>query len=135
MSTTKVAPESKIFHNIISKYYEARSSSDGRGGAGFVSLTNSVRSGTRKVRVCASDFVADVELAANRALRDYPAERQLFKRIYLDADEAFKTVFSKRMNAEAFDLLIKEIERRVGVEFESAGIYPIEKYTEAVVAQ
>lgn len=118
------------FQNILQHYYECKASagSVGRGSGIYTSLSRSVGNTSGKVKVSASDLVADVELAANRALRDFPAEKKLFDRVYLQADEAFRTVFQSKLNKDTFDSLINEIETRVGQEFISAGIFPIKEY-------
>lgn len=123
----------RAFHNVLEHYYDCKTSAfGGRSNTMYASLSNSVGKLCGKVRVSASDLVADVELASRRALRDYPAEYSVFKRIYLDADDQFKDVFSKKLGGGAFKGLTDELERRVGQEFIDAGIYPVQEYTRTV---
>jgi hypothetical protein len=87
------------------------------------------------VTMSSSDYVADVELAARRALRDFPAEHKTFQRLYLDDDTKFREVFARKLNKTAFDALIDGIVDRVGQEFINAGIYPLEQYMAPVDAR
>lgn len=127
MSNT-VPQEVIAFHNILDNYYSAMSNS-GSNIPFFGKLSGRGRPVVGKVRVSTSDFVADVELAANRALIDFPPERRVFKRIYLDADDDFKAIFARRLGEEQFKVMDEEIQRRVGAEFIKSSIYPLRQYT------
>lgn len=132
--SNRVPRQHTAFHDTLTQYHNCRTATDSgsRAGGFYANLSDSVSSMTGKVRVCASDLIADVELAANRALRDFPAERKVFQRIFLEQDTAFEKVFAKHLGQEPYDVLFQEIVTRVGQEFIDRDIFPIRKYTQIV---
>jgi hypothetical protein len=125
--SSKLPSSTIAFNEVMEAYYQCRTDPT-RGGGFYATLSSSVLSKCGKVQICPSDLICDVEMAANRALQDFTAERGAFRHIYLELDEAFKKEFSRSIGAENFKLMEEEIIRRVGTEFEDAGIYPIKKY-------
>lgn len=122
-ASAKTTQAVRAFHTTLNTYYVAKSGGRIKGATALGTKPNGF------VSVSSSDYVCDVEMAASRALRDYPSEKQMCQRIYMNVDDTFREVMSKK-NKEAFEALTDQIEERVGQAFIDSGIYPLSKYTE-----
>lgn len=129
--SVKLPKEVRAFNEVIQAYYTCKVSPK-NGGGFYATLANGVHSVCGKVRVTPQDMVADVELAAQRALRDFPAELHVFKRVYLDADEDFATVFARRIGQERYDEMLREMISRISAEWIKSGIWPLHTYRREV---
>lgn len=129
-----VTEESIAFNNVMAHYAECRGTSDSTtvNGIHYASITESVRSFTGRVSVCMQDFLADVALAGKRALEPFPLEYRLFRRIYLDGDEEFRSAVEKSMDQPNYEFIMNEIAKNVGRVFIDSGIYPLSAYAQTV---
>lgn len=125
-----VPAEALAFDEVIDRYQSCKASPD-RHVPFFTPLNKTLRP-TGKVRVSASDFVADVDLAMGRALAGLNNEKNILQKVLVEDDQETYRSLSQAIGHKEFLGVVKEIKRRVGKEFISCGIYPLSRYAAPV---
>lgn len=122
-----------IFRRVINRFEEFKESGgylysvDGR----HRNLTlQGARSGANPldVKIFISDFMADIELAANRVLKTDPKHLRLFREMYVKGDELAVEKIRKSMTEEAFIDMKHSIQEVLGLAFKVSRIHPVEEY-------
>jgi len=118
-----------VFRKVISRYEEVKET------RGTVSAPNiydavgnyspgSLTFNPRVVRVNSSDFIADVELAAKRALENSPAELALFRAVYINGQQPSPS----EEQSPFFQELKHSAQEKIGRYLRMAKIFPLSRY-------
>ena len=121
-----------IFRRVINRYEEFKES-----GGYLYSVDKrhrkltlqSYRSGANplEIKIVISDFMADIELAAQRLL-DEPRYLRLFKEMYVNGNTEYVERLRKSMTEEAFVDMKHTIQEIMGLAFKVARIHPVGEY-------
>jgi hypothetical protein len=123
-----------IFRQVMTKFDETRSvlgtNSCARFYKGLAQEGGRVETNPRVIRMLPEDFIADVELAAKRALNVH--EYFYFKTVYLNKDDKFDKEFKDTVSEKAYSTMKRTIQEKLGEELQRSKIYPIETYMQSV---
>jgi hypothetical protein len=89
-----------------------------------------VEANPRIVRMLPEDFLADVELAAKRALNEH--EYFYFKTVYLNKNDKFDDEFKATVSEKAYSAMKRTVQEKLGKELQRVKIYPIDSYMASV---
>ena len=112
------------FRSVIEYYQEAQETSGSPGALNYEQAAVGAGSGfvVGKINMTLSDLIADVEIAARRALSD--TQHSFFLRVYKGRGEKGRNELTRVLDVQ--------VQEALGRDFVDNGIYPVSKYMRSV---
>lgn len=117
-----------VFRRIVCRYDDVRSTYAAWPAMDYESAIDGYGQAAtyRGIRPTPADFIADVELAAKRALT--PLEWVFFKNIYIDKNEGYKTILLEVWGEDKYTGFKHSVQEQVGRMLVQRKIHPFEHY-------